>query len=274
MEQQHLISALDKMDGTIVHLGAGECRELQTYLETAAEQIVLVEPDPEVAESLRQRTHKEPRVTVIEVAVAAKEGEATLYGYNASGQATLHALKKPPVRWPGLRQIAKSPVKTLSLAQLLAQITLAEDKQHWLVVETPGEEQQVLCAMREYALSQRFGYLSLAIGSLIPQMEQARLTLLQTLDEIGYRLEHVMTQPDQLVYYATNGGREAPGRDKQRLEKLQTSNSELQQENRQLKAESEEIHQRQEQLEEELRKAEVQVELIKAIFLSEAEAQE
>ncbi|MFC0311371.1 FkbM family methyltransferase [Chromohalobacter canadensis] len=159
MEQQHLISALDKVDGTIMHLGAGECRELQTYLATAAEQIVLVEPDPEAAQSLRQRTHKEPRVTVIEVAVAAKGGEATLYRYNASGQATLHALKKAPNRWPGLRQLANSPVKTLSLDQLLTQVTLADDKQHWLVVEVPGEEQQVLHAMREHALSQRFGYL-------------------------------------------------------------------------------------------------------------------
>ncbi|SEG45335.1 hypothetical protein [Billgrantia desiderata] len=290
--EQHLISALHRVDGIILHLGAGKCRELDTYLETAAEQIVLVEPNPEAAQGLRQRAEADPRVKVIEAAVAGQGGTAKLHRYNVSGLATLHPLKTLPTQWPGLREVAQLQVKALDMAQLLGRVTLAEDKQHWLVIETPGEEKQVLRALREHDFPQRFAHLSLTIGSLTPQVEEARPVLLQALEETGYRLEHVVSQAGQLVYHAKGdtqwkmiqdlkaslkSAEEANQRlknERQSLEKLQVSNGNLQQENRQLKAENEGIQQRQALLEDELRKAEVQVELIKELFLSKEDAEQ
>lgn len=287
---QPLISALNRVDGTILHLGAGECHELDAYLKTAAERIVLVEPDPEAAQALRLRTEAEKRVTVIETAVASKGSEAKLHRYNVAGLATLHPLKSPPAQWPGLRETTQIHAKVVDPAQLFKGITLDEGKQHWLVIETPGEEIQVLKAIREYKTPQRFAYLSLTIGSLTPQMEQARSALLQALEETGYRLEHVVTQAGQMVYHAKTDAQwqtieelktalksseetnQQLKQKQQSLEKLQASNGTLHQENRQLKAENEEIQQRQAQLEEELRKAEVQVELIKELFFKEGEA--
>lgn len=270
MEKQ-LISALNQVNGTILHLGAGECRELEAYLETAAEQIVLVEPAPEAAEALRQRTQDEPRVKVIEAAVADQGGDAKLHRYNVTGLATLHPPKHPPAQWPGLREVAKHPVKALNLVQLLERVTLADDKQHWLVIETPGEEKQVLRALREHAVPQQFSHLSMTLGSLTPEIEQARPVLLQTLEETGYRLEHVVTQAGQLVYHAKA---DAQWNTFQRLKNDQQRSEKLQQENRRLKAENEEIQQRQAQLEEELRKAEIQIELIKELFLSKEDAEQ
>lgn len=269
--EQHLISALHRVDGTILHLGAGECRELEAYLETGAEQIVLVEPAPEAAEALRQRAQYEPRVKVIEAAVADQEGDANLHRYNVTGLATLHPPKTPPDQWPALREIVQLHVKAFNLAQLLTQVTLAEDKQHWLVIETPGEEKQVLRALREHGVPQQFAHLSLTLGSLTPEMEQARPVLLQTLEKIGYRLEHVVTQAGQLVYHAKA---DAQWKTFQRLKNDQQRSEKLQQENRQLKAENEEIQQRQAQLEEELRRAEVQIELIKELFLSKEDEEQ
>lgn len=200
--EQHLISALQGVNGTILHLGAGLCRELDAYLETAAEQIVLVEPDPEAAQGLRERTATEARVTVIEAAVAGEGGEATLHRYSVSGLSTLHPLKTLPTQWPGLREIAQLQVKALDMAQLLEQVTLEEDKQHWLVIETPGEEKQVLLTIGKHCTPQHFAYLSLTIGGLTPLMEQTRPLILQRLEESGYRLEHISTQGGQLVYHA------------------------------------------------------------------------
>jgi FkbM family methyltransferase len=289
---QHLISAPHAVNGTILHLGAGECRELASYLETSAEQIVLVEPDPELALALRKRTAAEPRVKVIEAAVANQAGEAKLHRYNVTGQATLHPLKALPIQWPGLRDVAQLQVRAMDVAELLKQAALAEGKQHWLVIEAPGEEHQVLRAIGKPGASQRFAYLSLTIGGLTPQVEQTRPLLLQTLEVGGYRLEHVSTQAGQLVYHAKADSqwevlRELQGelkkaeeanqqlkKQQQGLEKLQASNGSLRQENRQLKVENEEIQQRQALLEEELRKAEVQIELIKELFLSKEEAEQ
>ena len=42
---------------TIVHIGAGGCTELDTWRETGASRIVLVEPNPELLPELRRRTH-------------------------------------------------------------------------------------------------------------------------------------------------------------------------------------------------------------------------
>lgn len=289
--EQYLISALQGVDGTILHLGAGKCRELDTYLETAAEQIVLVEPDPEAAQGLRQRAEADPRVKVIEAAVGGQGDSAKLHRYNVPGLATLHPLKTPPTQWPGLREVAQLHVKTLDFKQLLEQVALAESKQHWLVIETPGEEAQVLRALREHEIPQRFAYLSLTLGSLTPQLEQARPVLFQALEEAGYRLEHVVNQAGQLVYHAkadaqwqalqevkaelktAEGANQRLKREHQSLEKLQANNGTLQQENLQLKAEKEEIQQRKALLEEELRKADIQIELIKDLFLNEGVAQ-
>lgn len=276
--EPHLISALHRVDGTILHLGAGECRELDAYLKTAAEQIVLVEPVPEAAEALRQRSKGEPRIKVIEAAVASQEEDAKLHRYSITGLATLHPQKNPPAQWPALREIAQLHVKALNLAHLLAQITLTEGKQHWLVIETPGEEKQVLRALGEHEVPQCFAHLSLTLGSLTPLVEQIRPVLLQTLDEIGYRLEHVVAQAGHLVYHAKADSQwkiiQRLQNEIQDLEKLQASNATLQQENRHLKVENENFQQRQAQLEEEFRKAEVQIELIKEMFLSKEEAQQ
>lgn len=201
MDQQP-ISALKNVNGTILHLGAGECRELESYLETAAEWIVLVEPDPQFAQTLRLRSHAEPRVKVIEAAVSDQEGEGELHHYSVTGLATLHPLKVLPKQWPGLRKVVSTGVKTIDMAQLLEQVVLASDKQHWLLIETPGEERQVLQAIRRHEAPQPFDYITLILSNLTPEVEQARPMLLEMFEEAGYRLEHMTTKTDQMAYHA------------------------------------------------------------------------
>lgn len=200
---QHIISAWQKLNGTILHLGAGECTELPRYLATQAEQIVLVEPDFEAAQALKRRTEAESRVKVIEAAVVAgRGGFAKLHRYNIAGVATLHPLEAPPTQWPGLREITQLDVETLNIIQLLKQVPLSENKCHWLIIEAPGEELQLLSALRENDIAQKFSHLSLAIGSLTPQAEETDLVFVESLEETGYRLEHVFKQERGIIYHA------------------------------------------------------------------------
>lgn len=252
MEQQ-LISAWQNIDGTILHLGAGECGELESYLETSAEQIVLVEPDPDAARVLRQRASAEPRVKVIEAAVAGFGDSGCLHRYNLTSLATLHPLKHLPTQWPGLKEVDQVNVKVLDLAQVMAQVGFSESKRHWLVVETPGEEGKVLRGIGECEEPQRFGYISLHLGCLTPQLEQVRPALLQTLEEVGYRLEHVESLPDQHVYHAKADILKVPKEEPQLLNQLIDENQRLQNEN--------------EALSEKLVQAEAQLNLMKELFM-------
>ncbi len=254
MEQQP-ISALQEVNGTILHLGAGECRELETYLATEAEQIVLVEPAPEAAQALRQKTVDEPRVKVVEAAFSSLVGSATLYYYNLPGLATLHPLTPLPAKWPGLRETAQVSVKAYSLAQLMEQVSLTEGKKHWLIIETPGEERHVLRAIREYEVPQWFARLSLYLGILTPQVDQVRPALLKALEEANYRLEDVITQSDQLICHAKAGALEAQQEELHRLKPVQ-----LLKENQRLQNENQALSER-------MAQAEAQLNLMKELLL-------
>ncbi|NIC38940.1 hypothetical protein HBJ58_19970 [Halomonas desiderata] len=196
---QHTIPAWQETNGTILHLGAGECTELPLYLATRAEKIVLLEPNPELAHALRQCVSHEPRVSVIEAAVAEKTGECVLYCYNAKFLATINPIDEPPLRWPGLREEKQIKVKALSLHELLSQLNLAEDKKHWMLIECPGEEKNLLQALVK--AEQAIHYISLATSTLTPKIEDAWPRLRVQLHEAGYGLEDITGQGDDRFYH-------------------------------------------------------------------------
>lgn len=298
---QHKIPAWQETNGTILHLGAGECTELPLYLATQAEKIILLEPNPELAHALRQCVSHEPRVSVIEAAVAEKSGECVLYCYNANFLATINPIDEPPLRWPGLREERQVKVKTLSLHELLSQVNLTQDKKHWMVIECVGEEKTVLQALAKE--EQTIHYISLVTSTLTPKIEDAWPCLRVQMQEAGYGLEDITGQGDERSYHASraagwsaslkleeslssleaerddllkklNVEQEVKRNQEEQIKKLVSLQEALKQENQQLKAENEGIQQRQALLEDELRKAEVQVELIKELFLSKEDAEQ
>ncbi|MDN3522095.1 FkbM family methyltransferase [Halomonas ramblicola] len=313
MMEWETLSAWQDTNGTLLHLGAGECRELEVYLNTQAKRIVLVEADPQVAQALRRRTQSESRVQVIEAAVAEKSGKATLYRYNLKGLTTLYPFTSSSSRWPGLRLESELTIQAISFSQLLEQLALEEDKAHWLVIDAPGVEAQLLKALAGQVPTQRFSYLSLHSSRFVSGDQSAWPALRQTMEKANYRLEDVtgygsqrishagivenwivscqlgkekqraeelqascdnMLQESQQLKQQLAEAEQALSKQKHQVEELQAARGSLQHENRQLKAENEEIQQRQALLEEELRKAEVQLELIKELFLSKEDAEQ
>lgn len=321
---QHALSALQDVDGTILHIGAGECSELSVYLATRAERIVLVEPVPELVYRLRQRTKQEDRVTIIEAAVTDKNGKTILHHFNVSDLATLHPPEEPPLRWPGLCKVSQYNVKTVGLSGLLEKIDMQQGKVNWLVIECPGEEETVLHELGKNYAHSFFQYISLHTSSMTPRIDTAWPRLRKVLYEVGYCLEDIFGQSDDRVYHAsiatnslkssqlekqlkeamaerhklTNQLAEERGEARimkekldrfakqvdeekstslkhvEKIQELLSLQGSLRQENRQLKAENEEIEHRQVLLEEELCKADVQLELIKELFLSKEDAEQ
>lgn len=198
---QHALSAWHDVNGVILHLGAGECRELTDYLATRAERIVLVEPDPELAHALRQRVSQEPRVTIIEAAVAETSGKRTLHRFNTPGLATLNPLEQPPLRWPGLREIESVEVRVINLSELMNQVGLQQEQVHWLIIDCPGEEETVIWALGKK--ENTFRYVSLHTGSMMPENEQAWPRLRKSLHQAGYCLEDITGHGDDRTYHAS-----------------------------------------------------------------------
>ncbi|WP_444989138.1 hypothetical protein [Halomonas mongoliensis] len=190
-----------KVNGTILHVGAGECLEWETYLGTPAEQIVLVEPDPELAQALRERASTQPRVQVIEAALAHQEGGATLHQYSLQGQSTLHPLPVQPLRWPGLKATSQVEVKALALNELLQSLALGNDKMHWLLLDVPGELLQALEALAGHTPAQPVEYLTLVTSPLSLEAEYDWPMLRKAIEKAGYRLEEITGQGDERVYH-------------------------------------------------------------------------
>ena len=129
---------------TLVHLGAGRCRELSDYLAWAPARMVLVEPESVSAAVLRGATAALDHVEVLQVAVSGSKGLACLNVFNL---ADLNSLRTPTglLRlYPGLRQLRQPQVQTLPLGDLLAPLALRADQANLLVIDAPGEELRIV----------------------------------------------------------------------------------------------------------------------------------
>ena len=129
---------------TILHIGAGQASDLPELLKTGAENITLVEPNPELAEQLRQRTAKHPEVTVVEAAVTTNSANNQLQEFNLSEASSLHPATGLKTIFPGLKVNATHTVETLSPDQLLAKHGPQQGRKALLAIEVPGEEHALL----------------------------------------------------------------------------------------------------------------------------------
>lgn len=290
------------VDGTILHIGAGQCSELENYLDTPASAIVLLEPNPDDARILKQRARQHKRVKVISAAVSDSDGKATLYLCNDERFNGVVAPEKFSHQLPGLQALATPKVATMTIASLLETLSLAKEKTHCLVIEARGAEETILRSLKEVSGHPVFEHIVIytSTAGAVDQTNITSSSLLAKLSTTGYRVAEVtFYQKGYFVYSAIKDAllevnselqhsldsikeenrkaKEENQNLKEQLkltEKLQSSNGTLQQQNRQLKAENEEFQQRQMLLEEELGKAEIQLELIKELFLSKEDEEQ
>lgn len=132
----------------IVQLGAGQCTELDGYVQAGATKIVLVEANPVTADGLRRCSQDYPNVEVIESAVGPKAGSTTLRVYNFR---ELSGLRKPTgllELFPGLRLEKEIQTQVKPCNQIIDGLAL-EDEQNLLIIDTPGEELVVLESLKE-----------------------------------------------------------------------------------------------------------------------------
>jgi|GEM_PF-1675359 len=157
--------ALMPKPGTILHIGAGQCRELPDYQQIEPDRIILVEPNPETINALRQNAAEYDNVTLLQAAVAAEAGRARLHRFNFP---ELDSLREPTGLYqllPGLQEIGQTEVSTISPAQLIRRLSLEDSTNNWLVLEAAGEEAVILEELNRTGALQNFSRLIVRTGA-------------------------------------------------------------------------------------------------------------
>jgi FkbM family methyltransferase len=189
---------------TILHIGAGRCRELEDYLAATPRQLVLVEPNPDLAAELRQRTAESTSITIIEAAVSREGGTGVLSVFNVPSASSLRNPTALHQFYPGLAVKRRVPVQSLTLAELLERVKLSTDAPNVLVFDAPGEEHALVSALLEIG---RLDVSRLVLHcSLEPLYEEARSSkdIISSLEEAGYSVNLLdnTVDPDRPIWVA------------------------------------------------------------------------
>jgi len=187
---------------TILHIGAGHGEELPAYLESDAKRILLVEPNPNLAEPLRRRAQNDERVQVLELAITDDVALNQLNEYNLPEAASLYRPTGLRQIFPGLRITAQHPVATKTPEEMLDQYPLVGDN-NLLVIQAPGAEFAIVNALDNANKLGAISHIQLTLPAEVYYEGGHRADdILQALTRRGYDTEHTSTEnPDWPDYH-------------------------------------------------------------------------
>lgn len=270
----------------VLHLGAGECRELDNFLRLKAARILLVEANPQLAGRLRSRVRGVEQVEIVGAAVAAAEGKVVLQVLNNPRESSLHRPTLLLKRYPNLSVARTVAVPAVTLSQLVERLAPDASCDNLLVLEVQGAELAVLSSAPA-EISQKFSWIAMRASQETLYEGGARLEEVDAvLRKAGFQAVEPM-QPDaalpfQEVLYHRDARRIVQERD-DTIRQMSRSLTEVtkardeqaklltasQQKLAQMEQQRNELEHRQRLLDEELVKAEAQIELIKDVLLRE-----
>lgn len=142
----------------IMHIGAGNCAELDSHVATQAKRIVLVEADSAKAKGLSRRTAGIGCVEVFPFAVGAESSSGRLKVFNFPDWNSLRAPLALKGLFPGLRLLREMDVEIVSIVDLIEKVGVEDGGRNWLVIDAPGSEMAILetlCAADRLASFER-----------------------------------------------------------------------------------------------------------------------
>jgi hypothetical protein len=138
------LSSLPLPVGYIVHIGAGQCSELQAYQDLDPQKIILVEADNQQATHLKKITQSKKIIDVLATAIAEKEESRTLKILTNQRDSSLLIPEKLLSYYPSLTIASEQTVTTITLEKLLQKYTFDNNFHHLLIIETPGIESLIV----------------------------------------------------------------------------------------------------------------------------------
>lgn len=186
--QTHPISVFDNHSiDTLIHLGAGQCSELDSHLALQPKRLILVEADPYLAEALQSRVGNMPQVQMIHTAVAAHSGRSIFRRYSLPDVNSLYPATGLFEYLPGLKEVEQVHVETMSPASLIGPLQLNKDQENRLIVDLPGVELDVLKVLHEEQQLHYFRNIQIYCGnSTLYEGGVPAIVVLQWLEQHGF----------------------------------------------------------------------------------------
>ncbi len=124
----------------VIHVGAHEGQELNQYLEMGAEQVILIEANPQIFTKLQESVKKFSNVIPLNYAVCDRSGEIKLrlnaYDYSIS----ILPLKHHRDIYPNMLEVGEVSVEGITLDGLLLEQNLDSNKFNILALDIQGAE--------------------------------------------------------------------------------------------------------------------------------------
>lgn len=281
---------------TLLVIGAGEGQDIPPDWQERYQRLVLVEPLPELARSLRRAFGDQPNVQVLETAVVpgANSGDtATLYEFNWAQASSRHQPADLLQLFPGLKTERLRRTPALAPQQLIQEIGLSQKGEHGLILEAPADEGPILGALVESNAYKCFSCIRLRypVAGLYDTPADPE-AMLKALTACGFEFESQdRTDPDwPSISLTRNRWKIALEEARQSIKALEAQLAEqaealtaakqladdrqrelhaLRQELDTAQAERTKLQARQTHLEQELLRAQAQIDLIKSLMLKE-----
>lgn len=147
---------------TLVYIGAGHGSQLPQYKSMPPARLVLIEPLPTHANSLR---HIYPNAEVWELAISCQHNNqpATFVEFNLSEASSLHQPSGLLQLYPGIKIVRQHQVQTQTPAAMMTTLNLPENETHHLLVEANGEEAAIVLELAQLGLLQQFKQVQVAL---------------------------------------------------------------------------------------------------------------
>lgn len=223
------LSAIATPVGYIIHVGAGQCSELQRYLELDPQQIVLIEADAQQAMQLKSMTQLQKNINVLTCAVADKKEAKTLKILSNPRDSSLLMPEKILDHYPSLVIASEQAVTTETLNDALKGYTLDKDYQHLLILEVQGLEGLIIKSVPVECLQQFSGIIIRSSAEQLYQQEQQEniVNLLKPAGfECSYQENEQYSNAFTKFYFQRNDEKIALKRCVQQKNELTTENAE------------------------------------------------
>ncbi len=183
------IETLSKPIGNLVHIGAGQCSELSTYLRLSPQKIILIEPDEQQAEHLKSITQDNNNIDILTCAIADTEAQKTLYVLSNPRDNSLLKPKEILTHYPSLQIKQEQLLTTQTLTDVLQAYTFDDSYQHILILELQGLEYSVIQSTARDVIQQFNGIILRASTEKLYQHEQQENTI-ALLESISFDHTH------------------------------------------------------------------------------------
>lgn len=143
------------INGCVV-VGPGLGRGLASWQALRPRRLILIEPDPDTAADLLDKTRDAPGVEVWQTAVTT-EDKARLYRFEPHGfDALSPATQELAKLFPGLTAHPPRDVPALSPQDMMRRLSLSPDTAHVLIIEAPALAQPILSTLDATGVLHRF----------------------------------------------------------------------------------------------------------------------